>query len=37
MSFLTATFRSLPLEDRVDRLSRWTLILLLLATLGCLV
>jgi len=37
MSFLTAGFRSLPLEDRVDRLSRWALILLLLATLACLI
>ena len=37
MTFLTATFRSLPLEDRVDRLSRWTLIFLLLTTLACLV
>ena len=43
MTSLTATFRnlaafrSLSLEDRVDRLSRWALILLLLATLACLV
>jgi len=37
MGFPTATFRSLPLEDRVDRLSRWTLVILLLATLVCLV
>ena len=37
MSILTASFRSLPLEDRVDRLSRWTLIALLLATLAFLV
>ena len=36
MSFFTAAFRSLPLEDRVDRLSRWALTLLLLATLACL-
>jgi hypothetical protein len=37
MSIFTATFRNLPLEDRVERLSRWTLVLLLLATLACLV
>ena len=43
MTSLTATFRNLPafrslsLEDRIDRLSRWALILLLLATLACLV
>jgi len=37
MRFSIAGFRSLPLEDRVDRLSRWALSLLLLATLACLV
>ncbi len=36
MSFLPATFWNLPLEDRIDRLSRWSLALLLLATLACL-
>ena len=30
-------FRNLSLEDRVDRLSRWALILLLIATLARLV
>jgi hypothetical protein len=40
MTSLTAAFRSLPafrklsLEDRIDRLSRWALVLLLLATLA---
>ncbi|MGB3934536.1 MAG: hypothetical protein WBL29_02360 [Burkholderiales bacterium] len=37
MSLFTATFRSLPLEDRVNRLSRWALVFLLLATLACLI
>jgi hypothetical protein len=37
MSLFTVAFRSLPLEDRIDRLSRWALVLLLLATLACLV
>jgi len=37
MRFLTASFRCLPIEDRVDRLSRWALALLLLATFVCLI
>ena len=37
MSLLTPAFRSLPLEDRVDALSRWALVLLLLAALASLV
>ena len=37
MSLFTATFRSLPLEDRIDALSRWALMLLLFATLACLI
>ena len=37
MTSITAHFRKLPVEDLVDRMSRWTLVLLLLATLVCLV
>ena len=37
MTSFTANFKNLPIEDRVDRFSRWALILLLLATLACLV
>jgi len=37
MSFFPASFRALPLEDRIDRVSRWALALLLLATLACLI
>jgi hypothetical protein len=37
MRGFSASFRSLPIEDRVDRLSRWTLALLLLMTFVCLI
>ena len=37
MNLFNAAFRGLPLEDRIDRLSRWALSFLLLATLACLV
>jgi hypothetical protein len=37
MTSLAAHFRKLPIEDRIDQASRWMLILLLLATLACLV
>jgi hypothetical protein len=37
MTSLTAHFRKLPLEDRIDQASRWMLILLLAATLVCLI
>jgi hypothetical protein len=37
MTSLAAHFRKLPVEDRIDQLSRWMLVLLLLATLACLI
>jgi hypothetical protein len=33
MTSLTAHLKKLPVEDLVDRMSRWALVLLLLATL----
>jgi len=36
MALFRGLSRSLPLEERIDRLSRWLLALLLLATLSCL-
>jgi hypothetical protein len=37
MTSITSHIRKLPIEDLVDRMSRLTLVLLLLATLVCLI
>jgi hypothetical protein len=37
MNLSLATLKEVPMEDWVDKLSRLTLVLLLLATLGCIV